>query len=455
MLRRKMLETLRDWRVHKGSECLLIKGARQVGKSFIVKAFGELDYKRFIAIDFIENPELKDIFKGSLDAGSVYSRMSLLVDGVEFIPGETLLFLDEVQECPEARSALKYLAQDSRCDVIASGSLLGIQYRETGEGLSSIPVGYERAVEMHPLDFEEFLWARGYADPSIDVLRGYLDNLEMVPRAVGDKMMRLLREYLAVGGMPAIVQAFVDSGNFNVAHEEQVRLLSSYLDDIARYASPGERVRARACFESLPRQLAKENTKFQYSVVEKRGTARKFSGSVEWLMGANMVLRCQSVSTPSFPLVAYEDESRFRLYANDTGLLMAMYGFEMKAAVVENKLTGPMKGGLYENLVAGMLRRAGYSLHYWRSQNGNREIEFIIQGSDASVVPIEVKAGRGSTVSLNELLARDDVKVGYKLIDGNVGQDGKKITLPLYLAPFLFDELNGQRWVGRRAMDDA
>lgn len=449
MLQRKMLNTLRTWRSHKIHECLLIKGARQVGKSFIVKTFAASDYQQSIIIDFIENPELKAIFDGPLDADSIYSRMTLLMQGISFVPGNTLLFLDEIQECPQARSALKYLAQDDRCDVIASGSLLGIQYRSEEMGAASIPVGYERAIEMHPLDFEEYLWARGYTDESINLLRGYLDRLEPVPEAVGSKMMGLLREYLAIGGMPAIVQAFVDSANFNVAHEEQCRLLSSYQDDIARYASPGERVRARACFESLPRQLAKENTKFQYSIVEKRGTARRFLGSVDWIAGANMVLRCQAVSTPTFPLIAYEDESRFRLYANDTGILMAMYGFEMKAAVVENKLTGPMKGGLYENLVASMLARAAYPLHYWMSKNGNREIEFLIQGSGATVLPIEVKAGRGSTISLNEMLEREDVPIGYKLIDGNIGRDGKKITLPLYLAPFLFDSLRSRE--GSRA----
>lgn len=441
MLRRKMMDTLRTWRAQRGHECLLIKGARQVGKSYIVKAFGASDYKRLIVIDFIENPELRSIFEGPLDAESIYTRMSLLVQGAEFVPGETLLFLDEIQECPAARTSLKYLAQDRRCDVIASGSLLGIQYREARAQAASIPVGYERIIEMHPLDFEEYLWARGYTNGAIDLLRGYVERLEAVPDAIGEKMMGLLREYLAIGGMPAIVQAFVDSANFNVAHAEQVRLLSSYLDDIARYAAPDERVRARACFESLPRQLAKENTKFQYSVVERRGTARKFLGSVDWLVGANMALRCQSVSTPTFPLAAYEDEARFRLYANDTGLLMAMYGFEMKAAVVKNKLQGPMKGGLYENLVAVMLRQADRPLHYWMSQSGNREIEFLLQGPDATVIPIEVKAGRGSTISLNEILERPDVSVGYKLIDGNVGRSGKKVTLPLYLAPFLFQRL--------------
>ena len=203
------------------------------------------------------------------------------------------------------------------------------------------------------------------------------------------------------------------------------------------YAQASERVRARACFESLPRQLAKENTKFQYSVVENRGTARKFGSSVDWLVGAGMVRRCQSVSAAQFPLAAYEDGTKFRLYAADTGVLMAMYGFEMLEAVVNNKLAGPMKGGLYENLVACMLAARGVALRYWRSQKGDREIEFLVDSHDASVVPIEVKASRGSTVSLNDMLERQDVNLGYKLIDGNVGRDGKRVTLPLYMAMFL------------------
>ncbi|WP_350454277.1 ATP-binding protein [Slackia heliotrinireducens] len=436
MLRRKMLDYLRRWRQEKEKECLLIKGARQVGKSFIVEEFGKSDYTSFVMVDFIKTPEFKGAFQGSLDPDDIYSRLSLLMPGAQYVEGNTLIFLDEIQECPQARSALKYLAQDRRYDVVASGSLLGIQYRQNAEQ-PSIPVGYERAVDMHPLDFEEFLWARGYDDHAIEALRGYFDRLEPVPQVIHQKMMRLLREYLAIGGMPAVVQSFVDTGNFNAVHDEQRKLLDSYLDDIAKYATPTERVKARACFMSLPRQLAKENTKFQYAIVEKRGTARKFDGSVDWLVGANIVLKCQSVSAMMYPLAAYEDASRFRLYANDTGLLMAMYDYDMKAAVVNNTLKGPMKGGLYENLVGSMLAQNGVALRYWMSQSGNREIEFLGE-SGATVEPIEVKASRGSTVSLNDALKDESVARGYKLIDGNVGVDGKKVTLPLYMATFLY-----------------
>ena len=435
MLKRKMLVFLKQWRSNHGTECLLINGARQVGKSYIVERFGESEYESFIKIDFVKQPNLKGIFADSLAAEDIYSRITLNIPGARVISGNTLLFLDEIQECPEARAAFKYLAQDGRCDVIGSGSLLGIRYRELNDA-PSLPVGYERPVTMRPLDFEEFLWAYGYEDDTVSLLRGFYERLEPVPRTTHAHMMRLLREYLAVGGMPAVVKTFVAQRDFGAAHEAQTSLHALYLDDIARYAPPPERVKARACYKSLPRQLAKENTKFQYATVEKNGKARKFENSVDWLVGAEMVLCCRAVTTPSFPLAAYETPDRFRLYANDTGLLMAMYDFSMKRAVVDNTLKGPMKGGLFENLVAGMLAARGMELRYWMSDAGNREIEFLGE-REAHVEPIEVKASRGSTVSLDDLLKRDDIARGYKLIDGNVGQDGKKVTLPLYMAMFL------------------
>lgn len=228
----------------------------------------------------MEHPDYREIFSGSLAAGDLYSRITLFVPGVRIIPGKTLLFLDELQECPEAGSAFKHLTQGGRCDVIGSGSFLGIRHREL-EDAPSLPVGYERQATMRPLDFEEFLWALGYDDGALDALGGYYERLEPVPQAVHAIMMRHVREYLAVGSMPAVVSAFSEEGDYGAAHNAQQMLHALYLDDIARYAPPEERVKARACYLSLPRQLAKENTKFQYAVVEKRAGARKFAGSVD------------------------------------------------------------------------------------------------------------------------------------------------------------------------------
>ncbi|MBQ9068970.1 MAG: ATP-binding protein [Eggerthellaceae bacterium] len=435
MLRRKMFDYLQNWKRSHGQECLLVNGARQVGKSFIVSAFGRSSYENYLEIDFLKHPEYRGIFEGSLSADDIFSRITLYMPGVHIVPGKTLLFLDEIQECPAARASFKYLAQDGRCDVVGSGSLLGIRFRQLDDA-PSLPVGYERQVTMRPLDFEEFLWALGYDGSALDVLLGLFGEREPVPQGANEAMMRHVREYLAVGGMPSVVNAFAPTKDYSSAHDAQVALHTLYLDDIARYATPSERVKARACYESLPRQLAKENTKFQYAVVEKHGSARKFDGSVDWLAGSEMVRRCQAVSAPDFPLASYEDSSRFRLYANDTGLLMAMFDFSMKAAVVENTLAGSMKGGIYENLVACMLAAQEAPLRYWMSKSGNREIEFLVD-RDASVVPIDVKASRGSSVSLDEMLEKPRVKIGYKLIDGNVGQIGKKVTLPIYMAMFL------------------
>lgn len=437
MLKRKMYHTLLEWKRSHIKECLLLCGARQVGKSFLVTEFGNAEYEHFIAIDFVKNPELKAIFSESLSAETIYSRMTLLIPGIRLVPGETLIFLDEIQECPAARSAFKYLAQDGRFDVIGSGSLLGIRFTGMADA-PSLPVGYERQITMHPLDFEEFLWARGYQSDAISLLKGFLDRMEAVPQAIHQAMMRYLREYAAIGGMPAVVEAFSSNADFGAAHDAQTMLHALYLDDIAKYAPASKRVKARSCYLSLPAQLAKENTRFKYSVVEKRSSARKYEGSVDWICGANMALRCECVSMPEFPLASHAQADRFRLYANDIGMLMAMFDFSMKRAVVDNTLTGPMKGGLYENLIAGMLAQKNIPLRYWISQNAKQEIEFLAE-EDAAVVPVEVKASRGSTASLNAMLARENIKVGYRLIDGNIGKDGKKITLPLYMAMFLFD----------------
>ncbi|WP_283171128.1 ATP-binding protein [Curtanaerobium respiraculi] len=434
MLKRKISGYLKAWKESHGDECLLVQGARQVGKSYAIEAFGHAEYESVILIDFVKHPDLMAIFNGSLEPDDIQSRISLLLPGAKYVDGSTLLFLDEIQECPQARSSLKYLAVDRRMDVIASGSLLGIRFRQM-ENAPSLPVGYERQVTMRPLDFEEYLWARGYDENAIGLLRGYAHKMESVPQAVHNAMMGLLREYIAVGGMPAVVDSFCSGRDFGSAHDAQLMLHDLYLDDIARYAPPVERVKARECYLSLPRQLAKENTKFQYSVVQKKGSARKFDGSVSWIVGAEMALECRSVSMPTFPLESYESDA-FRLYANDTGMLMAMYDFEMKAAVVDDTLKGPMKGGLYENLVACMLASKQLALRYWLSSDTKHEIEFLLDGPHASVVPIEVKASRDSTVSLNEMLSREDVRVGYKLTGGNVGAAGKKMTLPLYLGAF-------------------
>lgn len=432
MLKRKIYQQLQEWRDSHHEDCLLIKGARQVGKTFAITQFGQTEYESFIAINFIESPQLKALFDGDLSSSNIKKQMTMLIPGIQFIAEKTLIFLDEIQECPNARTALKFLAQDNTIDVIASGSLLGLSYAS----VSSIPVGYERQIEMYGLDFEEYLWALGYSEETTNTLREHFHALEPLPDEVHKKMLETLHEFMAIGGMPAVVQAFVEKQNFATAYAEQEKILAAYLDDIAKFADVTTRNKARECYLSIPRQLVKENTKFKYGMVEKKGTARKFETALDWLRDANLVRYCRAVTTPQFPLRAYEDESKFRVYLSDPGLLCAMYGFEMIAAIIRDELQGPMKGGIYENVVADMLVKAGRDLHYWMNDKGNIEIEFLLE-KEASVVPVEVKAKRGATASLNKLLEQDDMKYGYKLSAGNIGVSGKKITLPLYMALYL------------------
>lgn len=432
MLRRKFYKTLTDWRKNKKRECLLVKGARQTGKTFIIDLFGRENYGSYIYINFFEEPRLKNVFEGSLSAAEIYKRLSVFFGDIHFKEKDTLIFLDEIQECPNARTALKFLAEDDKYDVIASGSLLGINYKE----VASFPVGYEKQTELHSLDFEEFLWAVGVGDEAISYVRTFFDSREKVPPEINERMMGYLREYMAVGGMPAVVNGYVGAKHFGIVHEEQTKILDAYLEDIAKYAAMSEKPKARNCYLSVPKQLAAENKKFKFSVVESGGRARKYENSLEWLRDANLVRFCHNVSLPEFPLPAYEKPDQFKIYLNDIGLLVAMYGFDMKQAILTDSLKGPAKGGIYENLIADMLIKKGLPLYYYRSDSGTQEIEFLLT-KNAEILPVEVKAGNGSSVSLNEFLKTRSPSVGYKLINGNVGMNGNKLTLPLYMAMFL------------------
>jgi predicted AAA+ superfamily ATPase len=432
MLHRRILQDLINWKTNKKNECLLVKGARQIGKTFIIDKFGREFYKNYIYINFLENPNLKAIFDGSLEADEIYKKISLNFLNMELTAGETLIFLDEIQDCPNARTALKFLALDNKYDIIASGSLLGINYGE----ISSVPVGYEAQIEMHSLDFEEFLWAIGLGEQAIAYVKEYFDRLEKVPESMQLQMMKYFREYAVIGGMPAVVNRYLETNNFSDVQKEQEKIINSFIDDISKYASMTEKPKARNCFLSVPRQLAKEHKKFQFSVVEKNATARKYANSLEWLRDANLIRFCFNVSTPSFPLAAYEREDQYKIYLNDIGLLVAMYGFEIKKEIIENTFKGPAKGGIYESLIADILIKKNIKLNYYKADNNSQEIEFLLNGK-GTVIPIEVKAGTGPSISLDKMLSNPDKKVGYKLISGNVGQTGKKVTLPLYMAMFL------------------
>ena len=437
-LRRKFYDYLVKWKMSKGKECLLVKGARQIGKTFIIRKFGRENYESFIEINFIEDPQFISVFDGNLDAGTIFTRMSAIRRDLNIVPGRTLLFLDELQECPNARTAFKFLAEDGRCDVVATGSLLGIKYkyRKRRERMEprSIPVGYERHATMHSLSFEEYLWASGVTEEVIEHVRGFFLRREKVPDVVNDRFNSLVREYIVVGGMPEVVSDFVENRHFGNVQTAQEKLVAAYIDDIHRYAEPVDVPKIEGCFRAIPRILAKENRKFKYGEVEKGGTARKYFSCVEWLKDSWLASLAECVNETHPGLSAYVREDWFKLYLSDVGLLSSVYGMLVKREILDGSLAGNVKGGVYENFVASVLQRAGFPLRYYK--NDSEEVEFLIE-TDDGVVPVEVKAKGGRSQSLDRLLAKESIRLGIKLTGGNVGVSGKKVTLPHYMAMFL------------------
>lgn len=443
MLKRKIYAKLLDWKNQRASEklkkCLLIKGARQVGKSFIIKEFGKNEYESFINIDFYSHPELKKVFEGELTSEAIYKRISANIPDARLIPGKTLIFLDEIQRCGNARTAIKFLAEDFRFDVISSGSLLGLSYGNDDDAevdeIASVPVGYEAQLTMYSLDFEEFLWANGYTHDTIVDLQRYINSEEQIDEVIHVRFEELFREYMVVGGMPEVVDDFSRNKDFNRVNEIQQNILNEYKDDISKHAKGKEKQYVRMCYDAIPKQLAKELKKFQYSTVEKGQTRRKFGGSVQWLIDSCMVNPCYNISEPYIPLMANAKEDQFKLYINDTGLLTSIYGFETKRAILNNTIKGNAKGGIYENIIAECLIKQGYKLYYYKPDD-NHELEFLIE-KNGGVVPIEVKAGNTATVSLNNFIADFSPNIAYKLIGNRNGITGTKVTLPHYMVIFI------------------
>ena len=433
MLRRKIYDKLLAWKNSKGKkDAVLLRGVRQCGKTYIVREFGKREYESFVEINFIERPDMQSIFSGSLTVDNMVQQIKLSMPGCQFIPGETLLFLDEIQDAPNARTSLKFWTQDGRFDCIASGSLLGIDYKNE----VSIPVGYEQQLIMRTLDFEEFLWALGVEVNLKEMLAPYVDGTKRVPEAMHNSLNKYLQEYIVVGGLPEVVDTYIATKDFYQVHLLQEKILRDYQDDIAKYALNQDKIKAKQCFLSIPRQLSKENHKFQYSVVEKKATARKFTSSLDWLHNAGLIDFAYNVNSPWFPLKAYVKEDQFRVYLCDIGLLVAMYGYQLKIALLSDALEGPAKGGIYESLVADILAKRGEELYYYKKEDSTLEIEFILE-RNCKLVPVEVKARKGSTRSLNELLKMDNIERGYKLTAQNTGVFEKKITLPLYMAAII------------------
>ncbi len=435
MLKRKATVFIENWAKAKEKKCLVVQGARQTGKTYVVERFAEDNYEELLEINFKQTPSAAEIFSGDLTVDSMVMAMRFRFPDKAIEPGKTLIFLDEIQECEEAVTSLKFWAIDNRYTVIASGSLLGIDYKRA----SSYPVGYVDYLQMYGLDFEEFLWGMGIKEDMIESVRSCYASKTPVPQAVNTQMMNYYRQYIAIGGMPEAVQKYVDTGDFREVDTIQRNLLQGYQYDIAHYAVAEEKIKAEKCYLSLARQLLdKENHKFQYKEVEKGGRAQKFYSSIEWLLRADMLHLSKLVTDARYDLDDYVRDDFFRAYTTDLSLMLAMKDFNLKQHIVENTLSANTKGGLYECAVADALYKKGYRLYFYKNDTAKKEIDLIIQ-KDGEVVPIEVKSGNTRATSLKTLVKnKENIRYGCKFIDGNIGIGGEGIiTLPLYMAAFL------------------
>ena len=434
MLNRKATAEIENWIKTKNNKCLLVQGPRQVGKTYLIEHFAQNHYEEFIEINFKEIPSAREIFIGDLSVDKMIMALKFRFPEKKILPKKTLIFLDEIQECEEAITSLKFWAIDNRFDVIASGSLLGIDYRRA----SSYPVGYVDYLKLYGLDFEEFLWAMGISSEMVSFLKDSLSSKAIIPGAINSQMLSYYRQYIAIGGMPEVVQKYVDTKDFREVDKIQKNLLMGYQYDIAHYASAEEKVKAEKCYLSLSKQLLdKENHKFQYKEVEKGGRAQKYYSSIEWLIRADIIHLCRRVTDIKFDLDDYAKDDFFRAYTTDLSLLMAMKDFSIKQHIVENTLTGSSKGGIYECAISDALYKKGYKLYFYKNGTTKRELDFIIQ-NDGKVVPIEVKSSNNRANSLSLLMKGNKISSGYKFIDGNIGiSEEGIITLPLYMVAFI------------------
>ncbi len=437
MLRRKIFDWLAAWHEDARRKPVILKGCRQCGKTYAVQAFAQDTYESVVYINFFESPGAKDIFMGSLDVDTIVMMASAyLGPSARFIPGKTAIILDEIQECPQARTALKFFCLDGRYDVIGTGSLLGVA--GYGDAPASIPVGYETVIDMHPLDFEEFCWANGITEPMVALLRSCLEEEKPVPPALHARMKNLLLDYTVVGGMPDAVQTFVDSHDMARVLQIQRDIVRAYEDDMVKYAPAADKPLIKQCFQSIPLQLAKENKKFQYSLIKKGSTAARFAGSLQWIEDAGITVRCRNLSITELPLDGNAVDDQFKIYMADTGLFVSMLEDGTQFDILRGNLLG-YKGAIYENLVADIFSKMGRKLYYFRKDSG-MEIDFVIRYR-GECVPVEVKASDGNAKSLKTLLKHPEkyhVASAIKLADLNVGRAGPILTIPHYMA-FLLD----------------
>lgn len=444
MFKRKIEEILLAWKQGEKRKPLVVKGCRQCGKTSSVLAFAKQQYENVIYMDFHEHPLYKSFFAGDIDVDTLLLNFSIGIKGAKFVPGKTCIIFDEIQDCPKARASLKFFNQDGRFDVICTGSLLGVNGYKSSEELSeednaSIPVGSEQILTMYPMDFEEWLWANGVQTEHIDYLHNCLSEEIPVNAAVHQRMRDLLLRYIVVGGMPEAVSCFMETNNLNNVIDVQHGIVETYKSDMLKYARSEDKSRIRECFNSIPAQLARENKKFTYAVINKGGRASQYQGSLQWIEDAGIIQRCYNLLITELPLDGNALRDCFKVYTTDIGLFVSMLEEGTQWSVMQGNLN-TYKGAIYENLLADILCKMGRKLFYFHKDSG-LEIDFVIRYKGLCT-PVECKARSGNAKSMSTVLKHPEhyhVEQAIKLGDYNIGREGKLLTLPLYMA-FLLTE---------------
>ena len=432
MLKRKIINELLYWKRKITNKALLIKGARQVGKTTIVRQFAKANYKHFIEINFEQMPTAKQAFDGNLDARTILINLSAMGYG-PLEPGETLIFFDEIQSCPKARTAIKFLVEDGQYDYIESGSLLGINYKD----VSSYPVGFEHELDMYPLDFEEFLWACHVGEDVIGMLEDCYENLRPVPAFLHQQIMERYRQYLIVGGMPEVVATYLANEDFNKTVTNQKDILTGYRNDISKYAG-NDKMLVKSVFDAIPGQLSKQDKRFVLAAIEKNASRRKYGAPTQWLVDAGMAYYSFNVGSFELPFPSHENLKLYKLFFVDSGLMCAMMLDKIQAKV----LTGDIfvnEGALAENYVAGELAKHGISLNYY-DRKSKHELDFVFpEGNKISI--IEVKSGKDykkhSSLDMAQSLFGDRINRRIVMSGNDLEFENGTLYLPLYMSMFI------------------
>jgi len=433
-LRRKIDSFLSEWKTSENRKPLIVKGPRQVGKTESIRRFAETEYQDIVYINFVEEPKYKKITEDGYKTEDIIRNISRIDPGKKFEPGQTLIFFDELQEYPEIATALKFFCIDGRFDVICSGSLLGIHYKR----IESNSVGYKSDYDMYSMDFEEFLWAKGYGDVVVEEMLEHMRTQKPFNETEMTTYSNLFLDYCILGGMPAVVREYIKRDTFEGTLAIQRQLLEDYKEDIRKYAEGLDQTRILNVFEQIPLQLAKDNKKFQISKVASGARFKDYRGCIEWLRDAGVVNVCYCLNAPELPLKGNYDDTKYKLYFFDTGLFVAMLDEEAQEDLRANKNLSVYKGALYENIVGEALVKLGYGLYYYKKDDSTLEEDFFVRTKDC-LVPVEVKATRGTAKSLRTLIrseAYPDISWGIKLMAGNIGTSDDIITFP-YFCTFL------------------